>query len=340
MNSRTNKATAYSILDLAVISKGKTLQQTFSNSVELAQLGDTEGYTRYWLAEHHNSVAIASSATVVLIGKMAEATERIRVGSGGIMLPNHSPLIIAEQFGTLGTLYPNRIDLGLGRAPGTDQATAREIRGDFYQGTQYFPTEIDKIQRYFSTDNATAAVRANVAEGVDVPLYILGSSTDSAHLAAEKGLPYAFASHFSTAQLMSALQIYRDEFQPSDALAKPYVIAGVCVIIADTDEEAEFISTTHYERVIGILTGDRQQLSAPFEMTDKFRETIQHPSVQQMAKYAFVGTKETVKEGIKNFIANTQVDELIVLTNVYAAEVRMNSYQQFAEIMRELNAED
>ena len=243
-----NKKTAYSILDLAVISKGKTTQQTYSDSVALAQLGDAEGYTRYWLAEHHNSVAIASSATVVLIGKIAEATQRIRVGSGGIMLPNHSALIIAEQFGTLGTLYPNRIDLGLGRAPGTDQATAKEIRGDFYQGAQSFPMEIDKIQNYFSEDNATAPVRANVAEGVEVPLYILGSSTDSAHLAAKKGLKYAFASHFSTAQLMPALQIYRDEFQPSEGLNKPYVVAGICVIIADTDEGAAFIATTHYER--------------------------------------------------------------------------------------------
>jgi luciferase family oxidoreductase group 1 len=339
MNSKTNKATAYSILDLAVISKGKTVQQTYSDSLALAQLGDTEGYTRYWLAEHHNSVAIASSATVVLIGKIAEGTKRIRVGSGGIMLPNHSPLIISEQFGTLGTLYPNRIDLGLGRAPGTDQATAREIRGDFYNAAMSFPSEIDKIQRYFSTDNATAQVRANVAEGVEVPLYILGSSTDSAHLAAQKGLPYAFASHFSTGQLMSALEIYRNEFEPSETLTKPYVVAGINVIIADTDEEAEHLSTSYYTRVIGILTGNRGQLDAPFKMTEQFRETIQQAAVQQMTKYAFIGTKETVKKGIKNFITKTQVDELIVLTNVYSSEVRMNSYKQFADIMRELNEE-
>ena len=334
-----NKKTAYSILDLAVISKGNSLTETFNNSVELAQLGDEEGYTRYWLAEHHNSIAIASSATVVLIGKMAEATKRIRVGSGGIMLPNHSPLIIAEQFGTLGTLYPNRIDLGLGRAPGTDQATAKEIRGNFYQAAMSFPTEIEKIQRYFSTDNATAQVRANVAEGVEVPLYILGSSTDSAHLAAQKGLPYAFASHFSATQLMAALQIYRDEFQPSDALAKPYVVAGINVIIAETDEEAEHLSTSYYERVIGILTGNRDQLSAPFEMTDKFRETLQHPSVQQMAKHAFVGSKATVKQQVKAFLDETQTDEIIVLTNVFDTAVKLNSYKQFAEIIRELNEE-
>ena len=230
-----NKKTAYSILDLAVISKGKTLRQTFNDSLTLAQLADTTGYTRYWMAEHHNSEAIGSSATSILIGKMAEGTERIRVGSGGIMLPNHSPLIIAEQFGTLGTLYPNRIDLGLGRAPGTDQATASAIRSDFYQAAMAFPEEVQKIQNYFSTNNATQQVRAQVAEGVDVPLYILGSSTDSAHLAAKKGLPYAFASHFATAQLLTALAIYHREFQPSSTLSKPYTIAGISVIIADTD---------------------------------------------------------------------------------------------------------
>ena len=335
----SNKGTAYSILDLAIISKGKSLQETFNASLDLAQIGDAEGYNRYWLAEHHNSVAIGSSATVVLIGKLAEGTERIRVGSGGIMLPNHSPLIIAEQFGTLGTLYPNRIDLGLGRAPGTDQATAKAIRADFYQAAMSFPTEIEKIQRYFSVDNATAPVRANVAEGVDVPLFILGSSTDSAYLAAQKGLPYAFASHFSTSQLMTALQIYRDQFESSKALAQPYIIAGVSVIIADTDSEAEHISTSHYTRVIGILTGNRGQMEEPFPMTDQFRATIQQPAVQQMAKYAFVGSKATVKKGIKAFMEDTQVDELMVLTNVYAAEARINSYKRFAEIMRELNTE-
>ena len=197
-----NKKTAYSILDLAVISKGKSIGQTFDDSLSLAQMADNEGYTRYWLAEHHNSVAIGSSATSILIGKIAEGTEHIRVGSGGIMLPNHSPLIIAEQFGTLGTLYPNRIDLGLGRAPGTDQVTASAIRSDFYQAAMAFPQEVQKIQNYFSTDNATQPVRAHVAEGVAVPLYILGSSTESAHLAAKKGLTYAFASHFASAQLL------------------------------------------------------------------------------------------------------------------------------------------
>ncbi|PHS04184.1 MAG: LLM class flavin-dependent oxidoreductase [Kordia sp.] len=331
------KETAYSILDLVIISKGKSLRQTFDDALSLAQLADKLGYTRYWFAEHHNSVAIGSSATAVLIGKIAEGTDRIRVGSGGIMLPNHSPLIIAEQFGTLGTLYENRIDLGLGRAPGTDQATASAIRSDFYEAAMSFPNEIQKIQNYFSVDNATEKVRANVAEGVAVPLYILGSSTDSAHLAAEKGLPYAFASHFSTAQLMRALEIYRQEFTPSNALNKPYVIAGISVIVADTDAEAEYLSTSYYDRVIGILTGDRGQMAPPTEMTNQLREVIQQPAVQQMTKYAFIGSKETVKKQVKAFMDKTQVEELIAITNIYSAKERIKSYKLFAEIMNELN---
>ena len=331
------KETAYSILDLVIISKGKSLRQTFDDALSLAQIADKLGYNRYWFAEHHNSVAIGSSATSILIGKIAEGTERIRVGSGGIMLPNHSPLIIAEQFGTLGTLYENRIDLGLGRAPGTDQATASAIRSDFYEAAMSFPNEIQKIQNYFSVDNATEKVRANVAEGVAVPLYILGSSTDSAHLAAEKGLPYAFASHFSTAQLMRSLEIYRQEFTPSNALNKPYVIAGISVIVADTDAEAEYLSTSYYDRVIGILTGDRGQMAPPTEMTNQLREVIQQPAVQQMTKYAFIGSKETVKKQVKAFMDKTQVEELIAITNIYSAKERIKSYKLFAEIMNELN---
>jgi luciferase family oxidoreductase group 1 len=332
-----HKEIAYSILDLAVVSKGKSFRQTFDDSVAIAQLAESSGYKRYWLAEHHNMDAIGSSATSILIGKIAEATQNIRVGSGGIMLPNHSPLIIAEQFGTLGTLYPNRIDLGLGRAPGTDQATASAIRSDFYEAAMQFPSEVQKIQTYFSVNNKHQNVRANVAEGVDVPLYVLGSSTTSAYLAAEKGLPYAFASHFSSAQLMEALKIYKTQFQPSDVLDKPYSIAGLSIIIADTDEEAEFLSTSYYERVIGILTGNRSPLGPPFEVSNEFRSIIQQPAVQQMTKYAFIGSKETVKRKIKSFIENTGVDELIAVTNVFDFEDRRKSVSLFAEIMKELN---
>ena len=329
----------YSILDLAVVSQGKSFRQTFDDSVAIAKLAESAGYKRYWLAEHHNMDAIGSSATSILIGKIAEETQNIRVGSGGIMLPNHSPLIVAEQFGTLGTLYPNRIDLGLGRAPGTDQATASAIRSDFYEAAMQFPTEVQKIQDYFSVENKHQSVRANVAEGVDVPMYILGSSTTSAYLAAEKGLPYAFASHFSSAQLLEALKIYQTQFQPSATLAKSYMIAGLSIIIADTDQEAEFLSSSYYARVIGILTGDRSPLEPPFKITNEFRSILQQPAVQHMSKYAFIGSKETVKKKVRAFIENTGVDELMAVTNVFDFEDRMKSATLFAEIMGELNLE-
>lgn len=332
------KHTAYSILDLAIISKGSTLKETFDNSLQLAKTVDKLGYKRYWLAEHHNSDAIGSSATSILIGKLAEGTQRIRVGSGGIMLPNHSPLIVAEQFGTLGTLYPNRIDLGLGRAPGTDQETAKAIRSDFYDAAMSFPLGIEKIQNYFSLENSIEKVRANVAEGVDVPLYILGSSTSSAHLAAKKGLPYAFASHFATPQLMNAFEIYHKEFQPSKVLEQPYTLAGVNIIIADTDEEADRISTSLYKMVISLLTAKRDQMQPPVEMTKELRAIRQHPSVQQMLKYSFIGSKKTVKKELKNFIETTQVNEIIAVTNIYDINDRIKSYKYLAEIMEEINS--
>ena len=329
----------YSILDLAIVSEGTTLKDTFDHSLALAQAAEEVGYNRFWLAEHHNSIAIGSSATSVLMGYIAEGTKTIRVGSGGIMLPNHSPLIIAEQFGTLGILYPNRIDLGLGRAPGTDQLTAQAIRSDFFQAAQSFPLEVEKTQLYFSTENADAKVRVTLAEGVEVPLYILGSSTDSAHLAAKKGLPYAFASHFATNHLMNALQIYHQEFQPSKVLEKPYTMAGVNIIIADTDEEAERISTSLYKMIIGLLTGKRGYMQPPVPMTSDLRELSKNPSVQQMLKYSFIGSKETVKKQVQQFIADTQVDELIAVTNIYDGKDRIKSYRMFAEIMKELNGE-
>jgi len=331
------KQTAYSILDLAIVSKGNSFRETFEHSLALAQAADKAGYKRFWLAEHHNSDAIACSATSILIGKIADGTKRIRVGAGGIMLPNHSPLIVAEQFGTLGILYPNRIDLGLGRAAGTDPETAAAIRSDFQKAAMSFPEEVQKIKTYFSSENVTRKVRANVAEGVDVPLFILGSSTDSAHLAAKNGLPYAFASHFATTHLMNALTIYRNEFKPSAELEKPFTIAGVNIIVADTDEEADHMSTSLYERVVGILTGNRDYMQPPVEMTDEVRNLTQHPAVQQMLKYSFFGTKEKVKKGIKEFITATQVDELIVATNIYNGADRIKSYCAFAEIMDELN---
>lgn len=331
-----NQHTSYSILDLALVSDGNSLKQTYNDALKLAQQAEKYGYTRYWLAEHHNAPNIASSATSILIGYVAQGTTTLRIGSGGIMLPNHSPLLIAEQFGTLGSLYPNRIDLGLGRAPGTDGETARAIRSDFMEAAHSFPNELDKIQTYFKKENTSAKVRATVAEGVEVPLYILGSSTDSAHLAAKKGLPYAFASHFATTHLMEALAIYRDEFQPSKDLEKPYVLAGVNIIVADTDEEAQRLSTSLIRMIVGVLTGKRDYVQPPTEMNDDLREIMQHPQVHQMLKYSFIGSKSTVKDQVQSFIAETNADELIAVTHIYDAADRIRSYELFAEIMKEL----
>lgn len=331
------KHTKYSILDLALVSQGQTLQQTFANVLQLAQQAEKFGYTRYWLAEHHNASNIGSSATSILIGYAAQGTKTLRIGAGGIMLPNHSPLIIAEQFGTLGTIYPNRIDLGLGRAPGTDKETAEAIRADFMQAAHSFPTEVEKIQTYFSVENEESQVRATVAEGVKVPLYILGSSTDSAHLAAKKGLPYAFASHFATTHLWDAISIYRKEFQPSKELLKPYIMAGVNIIIADTDEEAERLATSLIRMIVGIFTGRRANVQPPKDMTEDLKDIMRNPQVHQMLKYSFIGSKATVKAQVKEFIQKTQANELIAVTNIYDIEDRIHSYKLFAEIMKELN---
>lgn len=334
----TSTPTAYSMLDLAIVTQGSSITETYANSIALAQKAEEFGYKRVWFAEHHNMAAIASSAPPILIGRIAQATNTIRVGSGGVMLPNHSPLIVSEQFGTLGALYPNRIDLGLGRAPGTDQETAYAIRPGFIQATQSFPEDIDTIQQYFSVGNKTSKVRATVAEGVDVPIYVLGSSTDSAHLAAKKGLPYAFASHFATSQLFNALEIYRSEFQPSKSIQKPYVIAGINVFVADTDEEAEKMSTSFIKMIIGILSGKRKEfLDEASEMTTELKEISLHPAIQQMTRYSFIGNKETVKEQIKVFLEQTKVEEVIVASSTHNPTDRIHSYKLFAEIMKELN---
>ncbi len=328
---------AYSLLELALAPQGSTIKETLNNSLVLAKQAEASGYTRFWFAEHHNSDHIGSNAPSVLIGYVAENTQTLRVGSGGIMLPNHSPLIVAEQFGTLAQLYPNRIDLGLGRAPGTDGQTAHAIRSDFMEAAQSFPQEVTKIQTYFSSDNHYSKVRAPIAEGTGVPLYILGSSTDSAHLAARKGLPYAFASHFASTHLLNALAIYRREFQPSEVLSQPYTIAGVNVLIADTDEEAEKLFTTLIRMFLGVLTGAKDALQPPMEMTGELRELLNHPTLHQMLKYSFVGSKATVKSQVQAFIEQTQVNELIAVSTTYAIEDRLKSVQLFAEVMQEIN---
>jgi len=333
------KNIAYSILELAIVSQGDTIRQTLNNALTLAKEAEANNYKRIWFAEHHNSDHIGSSATSILIGYVAENTHTIRVGSGGIMLPNHSPFSIAEQFGTLAQLYPGRIDLGLGRAPGTDPQTAAAIRPDFMQAAQFFPDEVTKIQRYFSLENKKSNVRVPIAEGMDMPLYILGSSTDSAHLAAEKGLPYAFASHFASTHLLNALNIYKQQFQPSESLHQPYSMAGINVFIADTDEEAEKLFTSMIRMFVGVLTGARQPIQPPTEMTPDLKEVLQHPSIHAMLRYSFVGSKSTVKNKVKDFLVQTGVDELIAVSAMYDIQDRLKSVRVFAEIMNEINKE-
>ncbi len=326
----------YSILELASVPSGVSINHVFSNSLSLAQKAEEWGYTRFWLAEHHNMISIASTATPVLIGHVAGGTKSIRVGSGGVMLPNHSPLIVAEQFGTLGHLYPNRIDLGLGRAPGTDQETAYAIRRERMNAAYRFPEEVGEIQHYFGEDNAEDKVRAYIAEGVDVPLYILGSSTDSAHLAAKKGLPYAFASHFAPTQLFEALSIYYNEFQPSDALKEPYTIACVNVIAADTNAQAELLASSLVRMVVGILTNTRSQLKAPSPLEPQIKALMGDPAFQRFLQYAFVGNKATVKEQTADFLQKTGVNEIMVATHMYNHQDRLRSYELFAELMGEM----
>jgi luciferase family oxidoreductase group 1 len=339
-NRPEKPSVAYSILDLAIVSQGETVKQTLHTSLALAQAAEAAHYTRYWLAEHHNADNIGSNAPPLLIGYVAENTTTIRVGSGGIMLPNHSPLIVAEQFGTLAQLYPGRIDLGLGRAAGTDSPTARAIRSDFMQAAQAFPQEISKIQTYFSPANKQAAVRAPIAEGTEVPLYILGSSTDSAHLAAKLGLPYAFASHFASTHLHEALRIYRAEFQPSAVLQQPYTIVAVNTYVAATDEQAQQLFTSLLRMFVALLTGGaREALSPPTAFNEELAEMWQHPAVQQMLKYSFVGSKQTVKQQVQVFLAETQADELITASAMYALEDRLTSTKLFAELMKELNGQ-
>jgi luciferase family oxidoreductase group 1 len=325
----------YSILELATVSAGSNPAETFKNSLDLARRAEDLGYTRFWLAEHHNMVSIASSATAVLIGYIAGGTKKIKVGSGGIMLPNHSPLIVSEQFGTLGSLYPGRIDLGLGRAPGTDQVTAHAIRSDRMQAVYKFPEEVSQIQQYFSASNETAKVRATVAEGVEVPIYILGSSTDSAHLAAKKGLPYAFASHFAPAQLFEALNIYYNNFQPSAQLKEPYTIACINVIAADTNEEAKKMSTSLIRMMLGVMTGKIDYMQPPTDFTEDLQELVENPAFQRMLKYSFIGDKAAVKNATAEFIDKTGVNEVVAVSHIYEHRDRIRSYELFAEIMKE-----
>ena len=324
-----------SILDLAIVTEGSNPKEAIERSRDLAQKAEKLGYHRFWMAEHHNMENIASSATSVLLGHIADATEKIRVGSGGIMLPNHSPLIIAEQFGTLATIYPDRVDLGLGRAPGTDQLTANAIRPDRMQQVRNFPQSVRQIQKYLSTNNRESKVRAFPGEGTEVPIWLLGSSTDSAFLAAELGLPYAFASHFAPQQFIPALQIYRERFKPSDQLEKPYFMPCVNVIVAESDEQAEFLSTSMLQMFMGVVTGDRSPMKPPVDSMEGIWNEHTKYAVKQMLAYSFIGSEESVKSDINQFLEQTGADELMLSTYIYNHLQRLRSYELLANVMND-----
>lgn len=320
-----------SVLELAVVNQGSNAREAILNSVKIAQSADELGYRRIWYAEHHNMRRIASSATSLLIQLAASQTQRIRVGSGGIMLPNHSPLVIAEQFGTLETLYPGRIDLGLGRAPGTDQLTAQALRRDHMKNAQNFPQEVLELQRYFQPVDENVKVHAFPGEGLDIPIWILGSSTDSAYLAAQMGLPYAFATHFAPAQFQRAVQIYKQNFQPSEKHTQPYLMACVNVIAADTDEEAQFLATSYFNMIIHLVTGQHKSGLMP---PDEISELIRHPEVQQavenMTACAFIGSKTTIDAKLNDFINAYGIDEIMISSHIFDPAQKIKSFEIMA----------
>lgn len=329
----------YSVLDLAVVTEGSDPKEAIERSRDLAIHTEKLGYKRFWMAEHHNMEHIASSATSVLLGHMAEATSSIRIGSGGIMLPNHSPYVIAEHFGTLATMYPGRIDLGLGRAPGTDQTTAHAIRPDRMKEVYNFPENVAQLQNYLSSGNAENKVRAFPGEGTEIPLWILGSSTDSAHLAAKMGLPYAFASHFAPQQLMNAIKIYREEFQPSSQLEEPYVMAGINVITADTNEQAEYLSSSTKQMFVGVITGERKPLPPPVDNINEVLPFQHQMALKQMLAYSFVGDKQRIRDNLSRFIEQTKVDELITASYIFDHKERLKSHRLFTEAVEGITLE-
>src|SRR4026209_315153 len=305
-----------SILDLVPVVLGATPREALRKSLELAQRAEEFGYTRYWVAEHHNMTGIGSAATSVVIGYLAGGTKTIRVGSGGVMLPNHPPMVIAEQFGTLESLYPGRIDLGLGRAPGTDARTLQALRRDPARGSS-FPQEVLELQQFLAPAKSGQAVRAVPGDGTEVPIWILGSSTFGAELAADLGLPYAFASHFAPDALFVAFDIYRRRFKRSKQLAQPYAMIGVNVVAADTDEEARRLFTTIQQSFTNLVRGAGGKLQAPIDNIDDYWTPAEKHHASHMLKYSIVGSRETVRRAVDEFILLSKPDELMIVTSIH-----------------------
>jgi luciferase family oxidoreductase group 1 len=328
-----------SVLDLAPVTEGHTPAESFLRTLDLAQHAERWGYHRYWLAEHHNMPGIASSATSLVIGYVAAGTERIRVGSGGIMLPNHAPLVIAEQFGTLESMYPGRIDLGLGRAPGSDHPAARALRRGLGSDGHDFPEQLQELRSYFaapSEDEPPRRVRAIPGEGLNIPIWLLGSSGFSARLASVLGLPFAFASHFAPDYLLPALELYRSGFQPSEVLEKPYAMVGLNVVVADTNEEARRLATSQLQQFLNIVRGRTGLLKPPTDSMESLWTEEEQVLVQRSLRYSIVGDKAAVREALKRVWEETQADEFIVAAQIYDHQARLRSYELLAEVLAEL----
>lgn len=322
-----------SILDLAPINEGSTASESLQNTLDLARHAETWGYHRFWLAEHHNMPGIASSATSVVIGHVAAGTQRIRVGSGGIMLPNHAPLVIAEQFGTLWSLFPGRIDLGLGRAPGSDPLTSHALRRGPGSDGQDFPERLSELRGYFKpTGESTSSIRAVPGMGLDIPIWLLGSSGFSAKLSAMLGLPFAFASHFAPDYLLPALDLYRSQFRPSEILTEPYAMIGANIIVADTDEEAQRLATSQQMQFLNLIRRQPGQLKPPVESMEPIWTPAEKEIIQGQLKYTVAGSPDTVRRKLKLWLEDTKANEIIVTAQIYDHEARLRSYELLAEV--------
>ncbi|NHM31188.1 LLM class flavin-dependent oxidoreductase [Neobacillus terrae] len=330
-NKKQLRDLAFSVLDLSPILKGGTAADSLRNTLDLARHAEEWGYKRYWLAEHHNMPGIASSATSVVIGYVAGGTSTIRVGSGGIMLPNHAPLVIAEQFGTLESLFPGRIDLGLGRAPGTDQITAHALRRDRRSDGNDFPEQLDELRAYFNAE-IKKTVHAVPGEGLNIPIWLLGSSGFSAQLAGQLGLPFSFASHFSPENTLPALDLYRRSFQPSEVLSKPYAMVGVNVVAAETDEKAVMLSTSLQQQFLNLLRNNPGPLLPAVNNIDDFTSEYERALLNQRLGSSIIGGPETVREKLQAFLDKTQADEMIINSQIYDHQARLKSYRIVSEL--------
>lgn len=326
---------ALSMLDLVAVREGGTVADALAIALRTARHAESLGFKRYWLAEHHNMSGIASSATAVLVGHIAGGTQHIRVGSGGIMLPNHAPLVVAEAFGTLAELYPGRIDLGLGRAPGTDGPTMRALRRDRPETEEDFPRDVAELQRLLGPAQPGQRIVAMPGAGTEVPIWLLGSSLFSARLAAERGLPYAFASHFAPRLLLQALEVYRSHFRPSARLEHPYVVIGVPLIAAPDDDEAEFLASSTYQRVLGILTGDRRRLQPPIPGFWDRLGPQEQAAIDDFLAAAVVGGPSKVREGLQALAQATEADEFMLVSDVFDPALRLRSLDIAAEVCRQ-----